>query len=132
LCHEIAADSKPKAADSVLPILALKTAQGWDTRIYRGCHRRKGRATRPETVTPQTGGTACTSYSETGDGSLNGNGQFSDRVSLCSNSPIPACDKKYTQVIKVAGYPQTILGARTNTLEFTNTQLNYTNRGPTQ
>lgn len=44
----------------------------------------------------------------------------------------PACDKKYTQVIKIAGYPNTTLGVRTNTLEFTNTQLIYTNQGPTQ
>lgn len=80
-----------------------------------------------ETVDPQAGGTVCTNSTETGDGSLRSEGIFTDQVSLCSNSPIPTCDKKYTQVFKVAGYP-----VRTNTLEYTNTQLIYTNQGPTQ
>ncbi len=85
-----------------------------------------------ETVTAQTGGTVCTGNTVPGDGSLNTNLEFNDRVSLCSNAPIPACDKEYTQVIKIAGYPNTPLGVRTNTLEYTNTQLIYTNQGPTQ
>jgi hypothetical protein len=80
-----------------------------------------------ETVTPQTGGTVCTNYQETGGGSINNNAQFQDFVSLCSNSPLPACDKKYTQALSVAGYP-----VRTNTLEFKNTGLTYTSQGPNQ
>jgi hypothetical protein len=85
-----------------------------------------------ETVTPQVGGTACTGAAVTGSGSLNGSGEFQDLIQLCSNAPIPACDKKYTQVIQIAGYPRTTLGVRTNTLEFTNTQVIYTSQGPTQ
>jgi hypothetical protein len=85
-----------------------------------------------ETVTPQVGGTACTGAAVTGSGSLNGSGEFQDLIQLCSNAPIPACDKKYTQVIQIAGYPQTTLGVRTNILEFTNTQVIYTSQGPTQ
>jgi hypothetical protein len=80
-----------------------------------------------ETVTPQPGGTVCTNYQETGGGSINNNAQFQDFVSLCSNSPIPACDKKYTQTLNVAGYP-----VRTNTLEFKNTGFTYTSQGPNQ
>lgn len=78
-------------------------------------------------MTPQSGGVTCTNYEETGGGSINSNAQFQDFVSLCSNAPIPACDKKYTQTLSVAGYE-----VRTNTLEFTNAGLNYTNQGPTQ
>jgi len=81
-----------------------------------------------ESVTPQSGGAVCTNYAETGDAALNANSQVSDFVALCSNSPIPTCDKKYTQTFSV-GQSGTV---RTNTLEYTNTVLNYTNGGPNQ
>lgn len=81
-----------------------------------------------ETVTAQSGGTVSTNYVETGSGSLNANGQFSDLVALCSNAAIPACDKTYTQVFSIAQSPT----VRTNTLQFTNTALTYTSQGPTQ
>lgn len=81
-----------------------------------------------ETITPQTGGTSCTNYVETGDAGLNANSQFSDQVALCSNAPIPSCDKKYTQQFSI-GQSGTV---RTNILEYTNTALTYTNQGPTQ
>ena len=84
-----------------------------------------------ETIAPQSGGTVCTNYSETGDGSLNANSQFVDKVALCSNSPIPACDKKYTQTYTIAQSPPST-PVRTNTLEFTNTVLKFTNQGPTK
>jgi hypothetical protein len=80
-----------------------------------------------ETVNPLQGGTACTGNVTPGNGSINSNAQFKDFVSLCSNSPIPACDKKYSQSINVAGY-----SVRTNTLEFKNNGLTYTNGGPSQ
>jgi hypothetical protein len=80
-----------------------------------------------EVVTPQSGGTVCTNYQETGGGAINSNAQFQDFVSLCSNSPIPTCDKKYTQTLSVAGYQ-----VRTNTLEFRSTSFTYTSQGPTQ
>jgi hypothetical protein len=74
---------------------------------------------------------ACTNYVETGDGSLNANSEFSDKVALCSNAPIPACDIKYTQQYTIAQSPPSS-PVRTNILEYTNTVLNFTNQGPTQ
>ena len=71
----------------------------------------------------------CTNYTETSDGGLDANSQFTDKVALCSNAPIPACDKKYTQQYSIA---QSAI-VRTNTLEFTNTApVGYTNQGPNQ
>ena len=46
---------------------------------------------------------------------------------MCSNAPIPACDKKYTQIYSIAQSPT----VRTNTLEYTNTELKYTSQDPT-
>ena len=85
-----------------------------------------------EIVTPQTGGTVCTSYVDTSDGALDANSQFSDPVELCSNSPIPACDKKIHADIHHCAVPPTT-PVRSNVLEFTNNPpLGYTNQGPTK
>jgi hypothetical protein len=62
-----------------------------------------------------------------GNGNLNANGQLIDHISSgCSNSPL-TCTQTSTQTIGVAGYL-----VRTNTLQWTSSQVAYTNGGPTQ
>lgn len=62
-----------------------------------------------------------------GPGNLDVNSQFSDRIAQCSSKPIATCSTTTTQSISVAGFP-----VRSNKLVITNTNLTYTNLGPTQ
>lgn len=63
----------------------------------------------------------------TGNGNLNSNGQIVDHISSgCSNSPL-TCTQTAVQTLSVAGYQ-----VRANTLQWTNSQVIYTNNGPTQ
>jgi hypothetical protein len=63
----------------------------------------------------------------TGDGFLDGEGQFADNVtSVCSSAPL-TCTQTTNQSISVGGY-----SVRTNTLQWTSTGVTYTSKGPTQ
>lgn len=63
----------------------------------------------------------------TGDGALDDNSQWSDRLEYCSTQPLPVCSSTNTQTWTVGGYQ-----VRQNTLTIANTGLTYTNNGPTQ
>lgn len=63
----------------------------------------------------------------TGNGGLNFNSQFVDRLTYCSSQPLPPCSSTNTQTIGVGGYQ-----VRTNSLTIANTGLTYTSQGPTQ
>jgi hypothetical protein len=75
----------------------------------------------PETFNPQPpAGTV------TGDGSLNANSQFGDRISYCSSSPL-TISTTITQTLSIEGYQ-----VRQNTLKYSSAGVTYTNLGPTQ
>jgi hypothetical protein len=62
----------------------------------------------------------------TGDGALNGNGQFIDHVAYCGTNPL-TCSGTTAQSISVGGY-----GVRNNTLTFSSNGVSAQNNGPTQ
>jgi hypothetical protein len=62
----------------------------------------------------------------TGDGSLNANSQFGDRISYCSSSPL-TISTTITQTLSIEGYQ-----VRQNTLKYSSAGVTYTNLGPTQ
>jgi hypothetical protein len=62
----------------------------------------------------------------TGDGSLNANSQFGDRISYCSSSPL-TISTTVTQTLSIEGYQ-----VRQNTLKNSSAGVTYTNLGPFQ
>lgn len=64
---------------------------------------------------------------ETGSGNLDANSLFTDRIAMCSTTPIPACSSTHIQTLSIAGYL-----VRSNSLTISDTGLVYTNQGPIQ
>jgi hypothetical protein len=62
----------------------------------------------------------------TGNGSLDGNSQFTDRISYCSSSPL-TLSQNVTQTISIEGYQ-----VRQNLLTYSGSGVTLTNQGPTQ
>jgi hypothetical protein len=62
----------------------------------------------------------------TGDGSLSGDGEFSDNLIYCGNMPL-SCVETRTQTLTVGG-----IAVRTNKIQTGSNGVTYTNEGPTQ
>jgi hypothetical protein len=94
--------------------------------------------THPDKTAVQTGiglsGTPATesfnpqppSGAQTGSGALDGNSQFTDRISYCSTAPL-TITSTITQTLAIEGFT-----VRTNTLNFSSSGVTYTSQGPTQ
>ena len=67
----------------------------------------------------------------TGNGSINSNGQFTDRVTYCGNNPL-TCSETRTQTIRVLNNTTSGPTVRTNTLQAGSGGVTYTSNGPTQ
>jgi len=63
---------------------------------------------------------------QTGNGNIDPNGQFSDNIVDCGNTPL-TCSDTVTQTLSIAG-----VGVRKNTLQAGSNGITYTNDGPTQ